>query len=106
MNSRKQPKKTPSTKSRSPRREIHDYDDHETASFIDQEKPLRLADLGLALPAVPPTQVVSIRLPSSLINELRAIASQQDIAYQALIKMFLADSVEDVQRKKKRRRAA
>jgi len=46
--------------------------------------------LGLKLPATPPTQVVSIRLPTALLNEIRAKASAQDVPYQALIKTLLA----------------
>jgi predicted DNA binding CopG/RHH family protein len=61
--------------------------------MIDPEKPLRFEDIGLRLPEVPPTQVISIRLPSALLNELRAISSETDIPYQALIKLMLSRSV-------------
>ena len=46
--------------------EITEYDNEETISMIDINKPLKLSDLGLKLPDVPPTQVISIRLPSEL----------------------------------------
>ena len=75
------------------RRAIRDYDAVETAGMIDRTKPLKFEDLGLKLPEVPPTQVVSIRLPSPLLNELKAISSETDIPYQALIKLFLSESV-------------
>jgi hypothetical protein len=74
-------------------RAIVDYDALDTSGMIDRSKPLKYEDLGLKLPEVPPTQVVSIRLPSALVNHLRAISSQTDIPYQALIKLFLSDSV-------------
>ena len=74
-------------------REIKDYDERDTSSIIDPERQLTFADLGLSLPKVPPTQVVSIRLPSRLLNELRAFASARDIPYQALIKLLLAESL-------------
>lgn len=74
-------------------REITDYDQYDTSSSVDASKPLRLEDLGLVLPETPPTQVVSIRLPSALLNELRALGSQHDIPYQALIKLFLSEAV-------------
>ncbi len=60
------------------RRKISDYDNSETASFIDQSKQLKFEDIGLELPETPPTQVVSIRLSSQLLNELKALGSQQD----------------------------
>ena len=74
-------------------KEIIDYDAVDTAALVKRNKPLRLKDIGVSLPISPPTQVVSIRLPTPLLNELRAMSSEQDIPYQALIKLFLADAV-------------
>jgi predicted DNA binding CopG/RHH family protein len=85
--------------SRRRRVEIRDYDLQDTSDMIDPTKPLTLKQIGIELPRVPPTQVVSIRLPSTLLNELKAYASQRDIPYQALIKLLLAESL-------RRRRAA
>jgi len=48
---------------------------------------------------VSPTQVISIRLPSALLNELRAISSETDIPYQGLIKLFLSESVSRFKKK-------
>lgn len=80
-------------------RGIADYDAAETSGMIDRSKPLKYEDLGLKLPEIPPTQVISIRLPSALLNSLRAISSQTDIPYQALIKLFLSDSVAKFKKK-------
>lgn len=74
-------------------KEIADYDSTETSGFIKTNKQLRLSDIGVNLPSTPPTQVVSIRLPTQLLNELRAMGSAHDVPYQALIKLFLADAV-------------
>lgn len=71
-------------------REIKDYDDKDTVGMIDPTKPLSLDDLGFKLPPTPPTQVVSIRLPTAILNQLRAWASTRDIPYQAVIKMVLS----------------
>ena len=79
--------------------EITDYDARDTSTMIDTSKPLTLKQIGLDLPKVPPTQVISIRLPSALLNQLKAFASARDIPYQALIKLLLAESLQ-------RRRAA
>jgi hypothetical protein len=75
------------------RTEIRDYDTRDTSTMIDPDKPLTLEQLGLDLPKVPPTQVVSIRLPSALLNQLKAFASARDVPYQALIKLLLAESL-------------
>ena len=89
-------------KARAPKRrraEIRDYDTQDTSDMIDTTKPLTLKQIGIELPRVPPTQVVSIRLPSTLLNQLKAYASARDVPYQALIKLLLAESLQ-------RRRAA
>lgn len=74
-------------------KEITDYDKTDTSAFIDRSKKMSLRDLGFQLPPTPPTQVVSIRLPTPLLNELKARASAQDVPYQALMKMLLARSL-------------
>jgi predicted DNA binding CopG/RHH family protein len=81
------------------RAEIKDYDTRDTSDMIDTTKPLTLKHIGIELPRIPPTQVVSIRLPSTLLNQLKAYASARDVPYQALIKLLLAESLQ-------RRRAA
>lgn len=82
-----------------PRPIIRDYDAFDTAGMIDASKPLKFEDIGLRLPEIPPTQVISIRLPSRLLNELRTISSEADIPYQALIKLMLSQSVSRFKRK-------
>ncbi len=75
------------------KREIPDYDSEDTTSWIDRSRELSLKHLGFKLPPSPPTQVVSIRLPTQLLNQLRAAASSQDVPYQALIKLLLTQSL-------------
>ena len=71
-------------------REIKDYDEVDTTGMIDPKRRMSLSDLGFRLPPQPPTQVISIRLPTPLLNKLRARASRIDTPYQALIKMAVA----------------
>ena len=85
--------------------EIRDYDSTDTSNSINSKKRLAFKDIDLKLPDSPPTQVVSIRLPSELLNDLRAIGSQSDIGYQSLVKMFLSDAVEELKAKRKKRAA-
>lgn len=80
-------------------KEVTDYDRFDTSEMIDSSKPVKFGDLGLKLSDSPPTQVVSIRLPSHLLNEIRAIGTQEDVPYQALIKLFLSESVKRLKRK-------
>ena len=39
----------------------------------------------------PPVKSISLRLPQSLILEIKRVAARMDVAYQALIKMWLAE---------------
>lgn len=39
----------------------------------------------------PSTRTVSIRLPESLIAELKTLANKRDVPYQSLVKIFLAE---------------
>jgi hypothetical protein len=75
------------------------YDKYDASEMIDSSRPLKYEDLGLKLPEEPPTKVISIRIPSKLLNEIKAYGSQHDIPYQALIKLFLAEAL-DKKRKK------
>ena len=86
--------KAKAIKSKRGRNEIADYDSHDTTAMIDRRRPLSLEKLGLELPKTPPTQVVSIRLPSELLNQIKAFASARDVPYQALIKLLLAESLQ------------
>jgi predicted DNA binding CopG/RHH family protein len=80
-------------------KEITVYDKEDTSGFVDTSKSLKLEDLGINLPVQPPTQVVSIRLPTALLNELRALGSEQDVPYQALIKLILRKEVTKMRKK-------
>lgn len=73
---------------------VDDYDAVDVTNMINTAKPLKFEDLGLRLPAQSPTQVVSIRIPTELLNEVKAISSQRDVPYQAIIKLVLAEFVE------------
>ena len=73
--------------------EITDYDQMDTTTFIDASKPLGLADLKLRLPEEGPTKVVSIRLPTNLLNQIKAFSTNNDIPYQAYIKYLLSQGI-------------
>ena len=75
-------------------KEIREYDRHDTTALIDANAPLNLSHLGFELPKEKPSQVVSIRVPSKLLNALKSIGSQKDIPYQSVIKIFLWERVE------------
>ena len=42
----------------------------------------------------PSTQTISLRLPESLLESLKVLANKRDVPYQSLLKIFLAERVE------------
>jgi len=43
----------------------------------------------------PSTQTISLRLSESLIENLKVLANKRDVPYQSLLKIFLAERVEE-----------
>ena len=52
----------------------------------------------------PSSTAISVRLPDTLLTELKLLANEQDVPYQSLLKVFLADRV-STERRRKRQRA-
>jgi predicted DNA binding CopG/RHH family protein len=44
---------------------------------------------------MPTTRSVSIRLPESMIEHLKVLANKRAVPYQSLLKMFVADRLEE-----------
>ena len=53
----------------------------------------------------PSTTTISLRLPESMLEELKVLANQRDVPYQSLLKVFLAERL-DAEREQRRRRAS
>ena len=69
---------------------------HDSADYVDWSK----ADRVLLPRLKPSTETISLRLPESLLNELKVLANQRDVPYQSLLKIFLAERVEVERRRK------
>jgi predicted DNA binding CopG/RHH family protein len=66
------------------------WQEHDSAEFIDWSQAERLV-----LPKLKPSvRRISLRLPESMLEELKLLASKRDIPYQSLLKMFLAERIE------------
>jgi predicted DNA binding CopG/RHH family protein len=52
----------------------------------------------------PSTTAISLRLPETLLTELKLLANERDVPYQSLLKLYLADRIA-AERERKRRRA-
>ncbi len=65
------------------------WETHDTSPFVDWDR-ARIA----AFPNLKPsTETISLRLPSALLSELKALANKRDVPYQSLLKVFLAERV-------------
>jgi predicted DNA binding CopG/RHH family protein len=42
----------------------------------------------------PSTRTISIRLPESMLEELKLIANKRDVPYQSLLKIFLSERID------------
>jgi len=63
---------------------------HDSTEFVDWSNARRLTLRNLK----PSTKTISIRLPESLLDELKLLANRRDVPYQSLLKVFLAERVD------------
>ncbi len=78
-------KKTPKFKNEAEERRFwQTYDSTEYVNWSDAE-PLILSELKTS------TKSISLRLPESMLEQLKLLAHKQDVPYQSLVKMFLAE---------------
>ena len=50
---------------------------------------------GTVLPKLKPsTRSISLRLPESMIEELKMLANKRDVPYQSLLKIFISEKID------------
>ena len=65
------------------------WDSQDSTAFVDWKNAKRVT-----LPKLKPsTKTISVRLPESLLNDLKMLANKRDVPYQSLLKIFLAERV-------------
>jgi len=74
------------------------WQETDTADFVDWSKAKRVRFPNLK----PSTATISLRLPESMLEELKVLANQRDVPYQSLLKVFLAERIA-AERDRKRR---
>lgn len=62
---------------------------NDSADYIDWSK----AKLASFPNLKPSTKTISLRLPESLLNEIRVLANKEDVPYQSLMKILLAQGI-------------
>jgi predicted DNA binding CopG/RHH family protein len=87
-------KKIPTFKDEDAEREF--WATADSTEYIDWSKARRLV-----LPNFRPTlRTISLRLPESMIAELKLLANQRDVSYQSLLKVFLAERLDQERSRK------
>lgn len=85
MSARKQAKKFPKFASEDQEREF--WAEHDVVDYFDWSKAV-----SGSFPALKPsTTTISVRLPGTMVDELKALANERDVPYQSLLKVFLAE---------------
>ena len=63
---------------------------HDSTEYLDWSQAQRVVLPNLK----PSTKTISLRLPESMLNELRLLANKWDVPYQSLIKVFLQERLD------------
>lgn len=90
------PKKRISPKKEIPQFETEDQERefwarHDVVDFFDWDRAVK----GRFPALKPSTTTISLRLPASMLDELKTLANERDVPYQSLLKMFLAERMVD-----------
>ena len=81
-------KKIPKFKNEDEEREF--WASHDSTEYINWRQTKRVT-----LPNLKPSvKKISLRLPESMIEELKLIANKKDVPYQSLMKIFLSERIE------------
>ena len=82
------PKQLPNFKSEGEERAF--WSSHDSSEYIDWKKAKKVVFPNLK----PTTRTISLRLPESLYNDLKAAANRRDVPYQSYLKVILQQSLE------------
>ena len=63
---------------------------HDSTEYIDYSKSRRMVFPKLK----PSTETISLRLPISLLDQLKTLANKRDVPYQTLLKLFVLERVQ------------
>ena len=88
-------KKIPTFRDEDAEREFWSH--HDSTDYINWSNAKRVTLPNLK----PSTRTISLRLPESMIAELKLLANRQDVPYQSLLKIFLAERIREELAQKK-----
>ncbi len=64
---------------------------HDSTDYIDWSK----AEIAIMPNLKPSTKTISLRLPESMVDELKLLANKRDVPYQSLLKVYLAERIDE-----------
>jgi len=64
---------------------------HDATEYLDWRRSARVVMPNLK----PTTKTISLRLPQTMLAELKMLANKRDVPYQSLLKIFLADRIQE-----------
>ena len=64
---------------------------HDSTEYVEWGKKGKRVTLSNLKPSV---RKISLRLPESMLEELKLLANKKDVPYQSLMKIFLAERIE------------
>jgi len=67
---------------------------HDSMDYVDWSKAERVVFPNLK----PRTRTISLRLPETMIENLKLLANKRDVPYQSLLKTFLAEQLKQEMR--------
>jgi predicted DNA binding CopG/RHH family protein len=65
------------------------WQENDSSEYIDWSEAEEVVLTNLK----PSTRTISIRLPESMIDELKLLANKRDVPYQSLLKIFLSERI-------------
>nr|VFK15491.1 MAG: Predicted DNA binding protein, CopG/RHH family [Candidatus Kentron sp. LPFa]VFK20870.1 MAG: Predicted DNA binding protein, CopG/RHH family [Candidatus Kentron sp. LPFa]VFK34570.1 MAG: Predicted DNA binding protein, CopG/RHH family [Candidatus Kentron sp. LPFa] len=66
------------------------WESHDSSEYVDWNRARRARFPNLK----PSTKSISLRLPVSLLEDIKIAANKRDVPYQSLIKLWLAEKIE------------
>ena len=88
-NDKKKKKKVPKFRTEEEEREF--WAKADSSDYVDWDEARRVV-----LPNLKPSQrTISLRLPEMMLAQLKVLANKRDVPYQSLLKIFLAERIEE-----------
>ncbi len=82
-------KTVPKFKSEEDEREF--WSTHDSSDYVDWKKARRVV-----MPNLKPTmKTISLRIPETMLSELKLLANKKDVPYQSLLKIFLSEKIRE-----------